>query len=154
MTAPVKKRLTREEIEKLSSPYLRDGKRHDAWEIMDVEVDDKQMTAHIRMVSHYTSPTDKGGFHLTILSTLEFLSQLMMIFVHVWAGYSEKTKEGWMIESHIDCIRAIRDKDNIKVQMKITKVRKMKDNILIFTKSQVTDRHGGLFESSLKGLLS
>lgn len=153
MTASKKKRLTREEIERLSSPYLSGGIRKDKWEIIDVEVEDKTMVAHVRFVSTYTSPTDKGGFHLTILSTLEFLSQLMMIFVHVWAGYTEKTKEGWMIKSEIDCKRAIRDSQNIEVRMKITSIRKVQDKVLILTKSEVSDKDG-LFEASLKGLLS
>lgn len=148
-----KKRLTHEEINKLSSPYLRDGKRHDVWEITDITVEEKTMVAHIRMRSTYTSPTDKGGFHLTILSTLEFLSQLMMIFVHVWAGYPEKTKEGWMIKSDINCKRAIRDSQHIEVRMKITSIRKVQDKVLIVTKSEVSDKEG-LFEATLKGLLS
>jgi len=153
MTASPKKRLTRQEIDKLSSPYLGGGIRQDRWEIVDIQVEDKSMVAHVRFDSTYTSPTDKGGFHLTILSTLEFLSQLMMIFVHVWAGYPEKTKEGWMIKSDINCKRAIRNSQNIEVRMKITSIRKVKDKVLILTKSEVSDEEG-LFEASLKGLLS
>jgi hypothetical protein len=153
MTAPLKKTLSPQEIANLSSPYLSGGIRQDVWDIVDISVEDKLMVAHVRMRSLYTSPTDKGGFHLTILSTLEFLSQLMMIFVHVWAGYSEKTKEGWMLESSISCKRAIRDSQNIEVRMRLASIRKVKGSILITTKSEVSDKDG-LFEATLKGLLS
>ena len=153
MANNVKRQLTADEINRLSSPYIKEGKHHDVWDIVDITVDDKLMIAHISMKSYYTSGTDQGGFHLTILSALEFLSQLMVIFVHVWAGYTEKTKEGWMLESSMAYRRAIRDPQNIEVQMKITSVRKVGESILITTKSQITDSDG-LFEATMKGLLA
>jgi hypothetical protein len=153
MASPLKKHLTPEEIARLSSSYLKEGKRQDIWEITDIVIENKILIAHIRMRSHYISPTDKGGFHLTILSTLEFLSQLMMIFVHVQAGYAEKTKEGWMLESAISCKRTIRDKENIEVRMELASMKKVKGSILVVSKSQVSDKDG-LYEATLKGLLS
>jgi hypothetical protein len=147
------RKLTRTEIDNLSSPYLKEGKRMDLWEITDVIIDDKALVAHIRMRSHYTSSTDKGGFHLTILSTLEFLSQLMLIFVQSWGGYTEKIKEGWMLESSLSCKRAIRDSEKIEVRMNLVSVKKVKGSILAVTKSKVSDSNNGLFEATLKALL-
>lgn len=144
--------MTRTEIAKLASPYLKEEKRHDVWEIADIVIEDKTLIAHIRMRSHYTSPSDKSGFHLTILSTLEFLSQLMLIFVQVWGGYTEKTKEGWMLESSISCKRAIRDPENIEVCMNLASIKKVKGSIIAVTKSKVSDKNGR-FEATLKALL-
>ncbi|HCR86250.1 MAG TPA: hypothetical protein DIV86_06190 [Alphaproteobacteria bacterium] len=147
------KTLTKSQIKKLSSPYLNGGRKDEAWEIVKVEVDGKTLKAHLRMTSLYTSPTDEGGFHLTQLSTFEFLSQLTIILVHALAGYDEKTRECWMAESSIKCKKAIRDSENIMVTMKATTYRKVRDKILIITKSQVKDDKG-LFEGVIKGLVS
>ena len=153
MKVTLKKHLSHEEIDKLSSPFLKEGKQQDAWEITDIRIEDKILTAKVRMRTHYTSPSDKGGFHMTLFSTLEILSQLMIIFTHVWAGYTEKTKEGWMLESDIVCKSAIRDPENITVSMELTSVRKVKGSILIVTTSKISDGDG-LFEATLKGILS
>ena len=153
MTSVIKKKLNPEEIARLSSAYLNEGRAKEAWEISHIEIEDKILTARIRMRSCYTSPTDPEGFHLTIFSTLEFLSQLMIIYVHVWAGYTKKTKEGWMVDCSISSKHAIRDPENIQVRMEVTSIKKVQDNILIVTKSRVSDSNG-LFEARLKGFLS
>ena len=45
------------------------------------------------MRSAYVSGTDAGGFHLTIFSALEFASQLMIVYGHVWAGLEKKVRD-------------------------------------------------------------
>jgi len=148
-------KLSPPQVKKLSSSYLSSEKKKDLWEIVDVEVTGMVLEARVRMRSHYVSPSDPGGFHLTQVCTLEFLSQLMIIFVHVLAGYPEKTQEGWMIDSHIACKRAVRDPENIMVRMEAISMRKVKKSILISVKAEVTDeKNKGLFKASLKGLLS
>ncbi len=106
------------------------------------------------MKSRYISPTDPSGFHLTIFSTLEFLSQLTIIYAHVWAGYAEKSKEGWMIDSSITSKRAVRDPENIIVHMEVKSIKKIGDKMMAITQSRVSDDQGGLFEARLKGFLS
>lgn len=147
------RRLSPDEITRLSSYYLAEGKQLDRWEITHIDIADRLLTANIRMRSCYASPSDPGGFHLTPFSTLEFLSQLTIIFIHAWAGYTEKTREVWMIESAISCKNAIRDTQNIQVRMRLASAKKVGERILFVTKSKVLDKQG-LFEVELKGLLS
>lgn len=153
MTVLSKKILSQEEIARLSSVYLNEGRKQDAWELSHIEIEDKILTARIKMRSHYISPTDPNGFHLTIFSTLEFLSQLTIIYAHVWAGYTEKTREGWMIASSISSKQTIRDPENIQVRMEVASIKKVGENILAVTSSRVFDS-SGLFEARLKGFLS
>lgn len=42
------------------------------------------------MNSTFVSATDTGGFHLTIFSASEFLSQLAIIYGHIGNGLTEK----------------------------------------------------------------
>lgn len=142
------------EIEKLSSHYLNDGRKQESWKIEQVEISDGLLNATLSMSSTYVSDTDEHGFHLTIFSTLEFLSQLMIIYAHNWAGKDEKTREGWMVESHTKTVRAIRNPNAIDVEMKVDKMRKRGENLYCAADFCVTDDQDGLFEVQLKGFLS
>lgn len=148
-----RKILTTEEISKLSSHYLNEGRKSESWRIDSVEMQGKSLTAHVSMTSTYVSQTDVYGFHLTIFSTLEFLSQLMIIYGHVWAGLSEKTQEGWMVESSIRTTRAIRNPQDIRVDMEAS-VKKVGMHLYGVAECKVTDDQGGLFEVTMKGFLS
>ncbi len=153
MTDLRKRILSQEEIARISSVYLNEGRSQDVWEISHIEIEDNILTARIRMRSYFISPTDQEGFHLTMYPPIEFLSQLMIIYVHVWAGLAEKTQEGWMIESSFSSKRAIRDPENIQVRMEVTSIRNIKGRIFVVAESQVFDQHG-LFEAKMKCLLS
>jgi hypothetical protein len=150
----MKRKLAPAEIADISSTYLVEGRKKESWELTDIEVEDAMVRARVRMTSTYASPTDAGRFHLTIFSALEFLSQLMIIYMHVWNGYTRKTLEGWMIESQVTSRRAIRDPDDIRVEMEIKSIRNVRGSTLLRTFCRVTDGGGGLFEAKLKGLLS
>jgi hypothetical protein len=149
----MKQPLNAAEIEKISSHYLSNGRKQESWLIEDVIVDGKNLQAKIVMTAIYTSPTDQNGFHLTIFSTLEFLSQLMIIYGHVWANESEKKREGWMVESHIRCVRAIRNPNDLRVAMQVKSIRRRGQNVHCVADFEVTDDQGGLFEVQLKGFL-
>lgn len=149
-----KVRLEPVEIAKLSSHYLNDGRKQESWQIEQVEISDNLLNATLSMSSTYVSDTDEHGFHLTIFSTLEFLSQLMIIYAHNWAGMNEKIREGWMVESHTKTVRAIRNPNAINVEMKVDKMRKRGENLYCAADFCVTDDQDGLFEVQLKGFLS
>lgn len=146
--------LGQAEIQRLSSFYLREGRRQESWEIDEISILDRELSARVSMKSFFVSGTDQHGFHLTIFSTLEFLSQLMIIYAHVWAGIEEKIREGWMVESQTRSVRAIRNPERIDVSMLVRKIRKRGDNLYCVADYRVTDDAGGLFEVSLKGFLS
>ena len=150
----VNRHLSKDEIKKLSSPYLNEGRKQETWQIDRISVEDDRLDADISMKSLYLSDTDGGGFHLTIFSTLEFLSELMIIYVHVWAGLEEKTQEGWMVECKARNVKAIRNPDAIKVEMHVESIRRRGKTVRIVTDCRVTDDQGGLFEVWLKGFLA
>ncbi len=143
-----------EQIKKLSSDYLNKGRKQESWRINDIEIRGRQLRTTVSMQSSYVSGTDSKGFHLTIFSTLEFLSELMIVYAHTWAGLSKKTKEGWMLESATKSIRAIRNPEQIQVDMNIVSIKKLGENIICLADYRVTDNQGGLFEVRLKGFLA
>lgn len=146
--------LGAKEILPFSSDYLHHGRKLESWQIVKIIIDDNKLYADISMTSTYLSSSDAGGFHLTVFSTLEFLSELMIIYAHQWAGLSKKEREGWMVESNVKLIRAIRDPENIKVEMTIKAIRKRGANLMCIALYKISDSKGGLFEASLKGFLS
>lgn len=146
--------LTETELGPYSSRYLREGRKAESWRIESVDIAGARCSARVSMLSTYVSPTDARGFHLTIFSTLEFLSELMIIYGHVWAGLKEKTREGWMVESTAHSVRAIRDPDRIDVEMTVESIRRRGDNLFGVADFRVTDRFNGLFKVRLKGFLS
>lgn len=148
------KTLSPESVQNISSEYLRTGRKQDSWEITAIEIDDKFIHAKIRMNSYYQSPTDENRFHLTIYSTLEFLSQLWIIYIHDWAGLEEKNREVWMVDCQIFCKRALRDPDNIQVSMEFVQIKNVGQKIYAKTKSRVYDKADGLFKVDMKGFLS
>lgn len=154
MREPLHLDLGPEQIKKLSSHYLNEGRKQESWQIGDIEIRDRQLCTTVSMRSIYTSGTDSKGFHLTIFSTLEFLSELMIVYAHAWAGLPEKKKEGWMVESSTKSVRAIRNPDAIHVTMKIASIKKLGENMMCLADYCVTDDQGGLFEVRLKGFLS
>ena len=152
MKTTLQKRLTPAEIANFSSQYLHEGRKQESWEILDVNIDGRLLTARVKMQSSFTSPADLEGFHLTIFSTLEFLSELTIIYAHVWAGYEKKSLECYMIESAIKSKMAIRDPDNIQVHMEVPRIKKLKNTMIAVTKSRIFDQQG-LVEATLKGFM-
>jgi hypothetical protein len=146
--------LTPADLAPFESRYLHEGRKHESWRLEAMDIADRQATARVSMASTYVSPSDARGFHLTIFSTLEFLSEMMLIYAHVWAGLKEKTREGWMVESSTRSVQAIRDPERIEVAMVVKSIRQHGGTIFCIAEYRVTDRFGGLFEVRLKGFLS
>jgi hypothetical protein len=150
----VKKHLAAADVKAISSHYLQEGRKQEAWAIQWIEIDGQRLQAQVVMTSQYQSPTASHDFHLTIFSTLEFASQLMIIYAHVWAGLAEKVREGWMVECSTRSVRAIRDPADIRVEMQVKRMRKRGEHLVCEADFTVSDAAGGLFELSLKGFLS
>lgn len=153
MTQSMKKHLGPNEIAALSSSYIDVGVKQDAWEILEVDVDDAKLEARARMTSYFVSPTDPGGFHLSIFSAQEILGQLANILLHLLAGYETKTRESWMRECSITYRQVIRDPENIHVDMEIVSQKNLGDALAGIVNCRVHDDQGGLFTARLKGLL-
>lgn len=153
MTAVKTIHLTPADWADIASPYLSEGRKSESWEIVRVEVTGKTLKAVVRMTSIYHSATDEGQFHLSIFTTLEFLTQLLIIYGHVWAGEKRKTREGWMVETSTHNVKAIRDPEHIEVTMEAASIRKVRDALYSIASFRVTDKHGGLCTAKLKGII-
>jgi hypothetical protein len=149
----VHKQLGPEEIAALSSVYIDRGVKQDAWEILEIDIDGALLRARIRMTAFFVSPTDPGGFHLTIFSTQEFLAQLANIYLHVAAGFETKCRETWMRECAISSRKVIRDPENIRVEIDFFGQKQLGDSLAAMANGRVYDDQGGLFTARLKGLL-
>ena len=146
--------LSAEQIKKTSSQYLKEGRKQESWEIKRVQILGNNLQAEIEMVQTYTSSNDGAGFHLTIFSSLEFLSQLMIVFGHELAGLDTKIQEGWMVDSSIKCSGAIRS-TSIKVSMEVLRMRKRGDNLYGHANFTIySDTDEGYFKATLKGFFS
>jgi hypothetical protein len=147
-------RLGPTDIAAFISPYLTEGRRQETWRIDEVTIEGDRLEARVTMTSTYVSGTDPRGFHLTAFSALEFVSQLVIIYGHVWAGLDRKTREGWLVEASIRTAEAIRERDGIAVEVLTKSIRRVRDNLIGTFEFTVTDRLGGSFTGRLKAFLS
>ena len=145
--------LGRIEIADLSSSYIDEGVKLDAWEIKNINISGKLLKAEVGMVSFFVSPTDPEGFHLTIFSTQEFLAQLANIYLHVAAEFKTKCRETWMRECTITSRKVIRNPEKIFVEMDFFSLKKIQDTVVSMARCRVYDDQGGLFTARVKGLL-
>ena len=146
--------LSQGDVEAISSPYLQQRSRYESWRIRWIRIDGDTLEAAIDMTATHDSPTDPGGFHLTSFSVEEFAAQFMIIYAHHWAGLNRKMREGWMVESAVKAVKVIRRTRDIRVSMRVRRIRKRGENIYCQADYRVTDADGGLFEIMLKGFLS
>ena len=153
MSRNIEMKLGPAQVRALSSAYIDEGVKKDAWEILEIEVSGAIVKARIRMTSFFISPTDPGGFHLTIFSTQEFLAQLANIYLHLAAGFDSKKRETWMRECAITSRKTIRDSENIQVEMDFYGLKKLGDGVISMANCRVFDQDGGLFTAKLKGIL-
>ena len=145
--------LGKTEIADLSSNYIDEGVKVDAWEILNIHISGRLLKAEIGMVSYFVSPTDPDGFHLTIFSTQEFLAQLANIYLHIVAGFKTKCHETWMRECAITSRKVIRNPEKIFVEMDFKSLKKIQDTVISIASCRVYDDQGGLFTARLKGML-
>lgn len=149
----MRKRLTAEALAAISSRYLREGRKQESWDLQWVEIEADRLYANVKMSAWYELAPGTQ-YHLTIFSTLEFASQLMIVYAHDWAGLDAKIREGWMVESTTRTVRAITLTDDIRVEMHVRKMRKQGKHLYCIADFIVTDAADGLFEVTLKGFLA
>ncbi|OOZ38232.1 hypothetical protein [Solemya elarraichensis gill symbiont] len=141
-------------IERISSPYLDGDRKIEAWQIEQVDIEGDELNAIVSMSSYCVSDADTDGFHLSYITALEFVSQLQIIYMHVWAGLEKKTQEAWMVECRMKSHSPIRNPNAIKVHMTASRMRKRGDVYYCIADHRVTDDQGGLFEIWIKALMS
>ena len=150
MSTQLNRHLKTDDIKKFASDYISHGIRQECWQIDDVSILNNQLSAVVSMQSHYTSGQDDLGFHLSSFSAKEFSAQLMVLYVHVQQGFSEKTREVWVVEGRIRCLRPIRNSSRIEVNMTMLAVRQRGDKAFCIADFLVSDDQGGLFKITMK----
>lgn len=146
--------LSSNEIQPFISDYLYNGRKLESWEIKEITIEDSNLEAIFDMNSGYKSNSDLNQFHLTIFTALEVASQLMIIYAHKWSNRTEKSQEGWMIESKTRSRNLIRASKNILVKMTVKKIRSHHNKGFCIASFIFSDNQGGIFEVDLKGFLS
>lgn len=146
--------LSSNEIQPFISDYLYNGRKLESWEIKEITIEDSNLEAIFDMNSGYKSNSDLNQFHLTIFTALEVASQLMIIYAHKWSNRTEKSQEGWMIESKTRSRNLIRASKNILVKMTVKKIRSHHNKGFCIASFIFSDSQGGIFEVDLKGFLS
>ena len=144
------KELKQSEWEPISSKYLSEGRKSEKWLINSVELGQGSLLADISMANIFEDSTSNQKFHLPAYAALEFVSQLQIIYMHLWAGYQEKTREVWMIESRFKAHFPIYDSQSIKVKMEIEKIKSRDNNIYCTATHRVFDSGKGSFTIWIK----
>ncbi|NTV96019.1 MAG: hypothetical protein HGA75_11495 [Thiobacillus sp.] len=72
-------------------PTQDQDRKQESWRSDHIDIDDRRLSATVSMRSTFASDTDTKGFHLSFITALEFLSQLQIVYIHVWAGRREQT---------------------------------------------------------------
>jgi hypothetical protein len=146
--------LKPDDFKKISSPYLSGGKKEDIWEIQEITITDNKLSAKVRMVSYYKSSTDENKFHMSTITGLEIIGQLRIIFLHVYLGLKEKTKEVWFLRGTERCIHSIRDPENIFIEMECKIESTETEKHLVTMHANISDPQGGNFVFTAKVLMS
>ena len=147
-------KLSSNDVDNISSDYIREGRLYECWQINDVIIEGKKATMDVSMIKTYPPGSNKKDFHLSIYLAEEMASQLMIIYGHIWADLTEKRGEVWMLESHTKSIRSVTKTECIKVEMELQTMRKRGDTIFGIGNYHITDDQGGLIELRQKGILS
>jgi len=146
--------LNSDEVISISSDYIRNGRQFESWKLDEIIVEEKTAIMTASMLSIYPSITDTNKFHLSIFIAEEMVSQLIIIYLHIWSGKTKKTQEVWLKESSTKSIRSIRAMNNIKVEMNIETIRKRAETIFCIANYKITDENNGLLELKQKVILS
>lgn len=145
--------LSPAEIAALSSEYIDQGLKKEAWKFQKIEVKADLMTATVSMTSTSVSPTDSKGFHLSMFIAQEILGQMSNIYLHLAAGFKTKRRESWIRECSFKYRNVIRDPNDIRVEMKAVAIKKLGDSQYGSVACRITDSQGGEFTCTIKGLL-
>lgn len=154
MNSAMRVRLLGSELAEISSPYLSGGRKQESWQIDEVDIQDSRQTATVSMRSICPSATDAGGFHLSFITALEFISQLQIIYMHVSAGLQQKKQEAWMVECKVRSLRPIRNPSKMKVETDVEVMRKRGQAYYCVANHRLTDDQDGNLEVWIKALMS
>lgn len=112
-----RKLVSRAQYEPLLSVYLARDYKDEEWIIQSLEQAANTFFAVADLVNIKSSPTDPGGFHLSIPSASRIAALLEMAGALLLLGQTKKDVEMWLLENHHKCISPIRS--NLGVRLEI-----------------------------------
>ena len=116
--------LTAAQVSSLSSEYIVNELKKELWHIDSVTIiDDVQMLALISIDSEYISKID-NRFHISSFLLNEFVSQVVVVFSRYLVGDNDRKRELWNLEMKARFLRAMYNKNNIKIIYGIVVVMK------------------------------
>ncbi|GEM_PF-4840935 len=83
-------KLSANDLQNISSDYIREGRLYECWQINEVIIEGEQATMDASMIKTYPPEANKKDFHLSIYLAEEMASQLMIIYGHIWADLTKK----------------------------------------------------------------
>jgi hypothetical protein len=139
--------LSRQEILNLSSDYINEGLKKEKWRINAMTIDSSNVEVSLSMTETAFSSTNNSNFHLSFLTTMEMIAQMMVIYLHYQANYQYKTREIWVSSISSKFVKPISDPNNINIKMKAIKLLRKGENLICDASCEVTGSSGGLFKS-------
>ncbi len=139
--------LSTKEIQNLSSDYISIGLKKEKWIIKQMSISSEVVIVDLMMTDLAFSSNDKSGFHLSFLTAMEMIAQMMVIYLHHQAGYKVKTREIWVSRINSKFIKPIRDPNNISIKMIPRKIKTKGDSLVCDAECEITSSSDGLFQS-------
>lgn len=139
--------LSQEEIKSLSSDYISHGLKNEKWSIREMKITDKGAMLLLSMDQTAVSSTDDQGFHLSFLTAMEMLAQMMVIYLHQKAGLKTKCREIWVSRIDSKFIKPIRDSNHITIEMIQLKLHSRGSSLACDVDCKISDQFGGHFQS-------
>jgi hypothetical protein len=140
-------KLSHQEILNLSSDYINEGLKKEKWTINAMTIDTSNVQVSLSMTETAFSTANNANFHLSFLTAMEMIAQMMVIYLHYQANYEYKTREIWVSSISSKFIKPISDPNNICIKMKTSKLWRKGENLICDASCEVTGLSGGLFKS-------
>jgi hypothetical protein len=140
-------KLSHQEILNLSSGYINEGLKKEKWAINAMTIDTSNVEVSLSMTETAYSTANNSNFHLSFLTAMEMIAQMMVIYLHYQANYEYKTREIWVSSISSKFIKPISDPNNIHIKMKTSKLWRKGENLICDASCEVTGPSGGLFKS-------
>jgi|LauGreSBDMM110SN_4_FD.fasta_scaffold03603_3 hypothetical protein len=139
--------LSAEEINNLSSDYISEGIKIERWSIKSMSISNEGAHLVLMINQASISDSDPNGFHLSFLTAMEMLAQMMVIYLHKKAGLTTKCREIWVSSINSDFKKPIRAKDNILIDMVQIKLQTKGSSLVCDVDCKISDSLGGHFQS-------
>jgi hypothetical protein len=139
--------LSLEEIKNLSSSYINDDLKKERWGFLSIEIGPELVLTTASVDLSGLPPENSQNFHLSFFTATEMIGQLLVIYLHHYAGLTLKTREVCVSKVTNKFIKPIKDPENISFILKAKKLHQRKATLICDFECEIKDISGGLFQS-------